>query len=83
MEEYAIYLGMDIRRDDDLLWIADLALSAPLPPGWTDHEDAKGNIFFYNAATRVSTYEHPLDRAFRAYYAKLRRKGARARAADE
>jgi hypothetical protein len=78
--QYAIYLGMDVSRDDDLLWIADLALSAPLPDGWSEHEDAKGNIFFYNAKSRLSTYEHPHDKTFRSYYQRLRRKGGKERA---
>ena len=74
VEEYAIYLGMDPAKDGELLWIADLALSAPLPKDWTEHTDAKGNIFFYNGKTKTSTYEHPLDRTFRQYYSKLRRR---------
>ncbi len=35
---YAQYLGMDPEQDEDLLWIAHLALTAPLPAGWTEHE---------------------------------------------
>jgi hypothetical protein len=34
VEEYAVYLGMDM-ADDGLLWIADMALAAPLPKGWS------------------------------------------------
>lgn len=36
--EYAQYLGMDPDEDQDFLWIAELALTAPLPMGWSEHE---------------------------------------------
>lgn len=72
VEEYAQYLGMDPVGDAHLLWIAEMALTAPLPVGWTEHQDSAGNVFFYNKATGASTYEHPLDASFKSYYAKLK-----------
>ena len=54
------YLGIDVVDDADLLYIAEWALTAPLPEGWTVHLDGEGNEFFYNAATNQSTYEHPV-----------------------
>ena len=35
--EYASYLGMDPVADAELLYIAEWALTAPLPDGWTEH----------------------------------------------
>lgn len=32
--EHAEVLGIDLKEDEDLLWIAREALKAPLPPGW-------------------------------------------------
>ena len=72
IEEYAQYLGMDPVGDAHLLWIAEMALTAPLPVGWSEHQDSAGNVFFYNKATGASTYEHPLDASFKSYYAKLK-----------
>jgi hypothetical protein len=34
--------------------------------------DASGNEFYYNAMTGVSTYEHPLDEHYRAYYRRIK-----------
>ena len=68
INEYAVYLGMDPVQDKDLLYIAEWALSAPLPEGWTEHVDTSGNEFYFNSMTGVSTYEHPLDGQFREYY---------------
>ncbi|KXZ45827.1 hypothetical protein GPECTOR_50g621 [Gonium pectorale] len=69
---YGKYLGMDVAEDADLLYIAEWALTAPLPEGWTVHLDGEGNEFFYNAATNASTYEHPMDEHYRAYYRKMK-----------
>mmetsp|Transcript_39466 Transcript_39466/g.54810 ORF Transcript_39466/g.54810 Transcript_39466/m.54810 type:complete len:532 (-) Transcript_39466:133-1728(-) len=70
--EYAVYLGMNPEEDQDLLYIAEWALTAPLPDGWTEHSDASGNEFYYNKMTGVSTYEHPLDEHYRAYYRRAK-----------
>ena len=48
------------------------ANAAPLPEGWSEHQDSSGNVFFFNTATGASTYEHPLDASFKSYYAKLK-----------
>ena len=38
------------------------------PAGWTEHEDTEGREFYFNSVTGVSTYEHPVDNHYRAYY---------------
>jgi hypothetical protein len=52
----------------DLLYIAEMALSAACPDGWTIHLDGSGNEYFYNSATQTSTYEHPMDNVYRSMY---------------
>ena len=32
-----MYLGMDPIADKDLFYIAEWAINAPLPEGWTEH----------------------------------------------
>ena len=59
--EYAVYLGIDVRAEGHLLWIAEEGLRAPLPEGFTEHADADGTPFFVSAATGESSWEHPLD----------------------
>jgi hypothetical protein len=34
---YAEYLGMDKVKDAELLYIAEMAMSAPLPAGWVSN----------------------------------------------
>lgn len=61
----AKHLG--IRKDDypSMLWIAQAALRAPIPPDWTECSNQKGEIFYYNSATKDSSWEHPIDGFFR------------------
>eukprot|EP00775_Hariotina_reticulata_P005746 gene5746-5986_t len=66
--EYARYLGMDPEQDANLMYIAEMALSAACPDGWTIHLDGGGNEYFYNAATQTSSYEHPMDKVYKSMY---------------
>ena len=66
------YLGIDT-RDKSFYWIAEEALGAILPAGWEEHRTDEDCVYYYNAVTRESTWEHPLDGYFRFIYRKLRR----------
>jgi hypothetical protein len=73
-------------QEPELLYIAEEALVAPVPPGWTVHLDAAQNEYFHNATSRESTYEHPLDQHYRQLCEDKRREkhpggGAAAKAA--
>eukprot|EP01052_Picozoa_sp_SAG31_P006458 SAG31_NODE_297_length_18175_cov_68.266659_14_plen_679_part_00 len=68
--DYATYLGIDPTMEHDLLWIAEEALCCPVPSGWTEQVDSEGNIFFHNAASDFSTYEHPMDKQYKALAAQ-------------
>jgi hypothetical protein len=54
-------------------WAAEEALTAALPEGWTEHTDASGNSFYFNASTGSSTWEHPLDEYYRSLFLKLKK----------
>ncbi len=58
------YLGMDVEADSDLLYIAEWALTAPVPEGWTVHLDKQGREYFYHTGTKKSQYEHPMDQHY-------------------
>ena len=62
------YLGIDTVKHGSLLWIAEAALCAPLPKGWAEYTDNKGNVYFHKASEGTSTWEHPLDNHFRDLY---------------
>lgn len=48
--------GINLDEDSDLLYIAEWALMAPVPEGWTVHLDSEGNEFFHNSITNASTW---------------------------
>eukprot|EP00960_Hanusia_phi_P024401 718567-Hanusia_phi.AAC.1 len=54
VEDYAAYLGIDPQQEPHYLWIAEMALMAPLPPGWTENKDSSGNVFFHNRSSSSS-----------------------------
>jgi len=70
--EYAVYLGMDPTVDQDLLWIAEEALMAPDPPGWTEMLDPRGLLYFYNETSGQSSRQHPLDEHYQNLYLKMK-----------
>eukprot|EP00448_Togula_jolla_P003148 CAMPEP_0170600240 /NCGR_PEP_ID=MMETSP0224-20130122/17230_1 /TAXON_ID=285029 /ORGANISM="Togula jolla, Strain CCCM 725" /LENGTH=814 /DNA_ID=CAMNT_0010924955 /DNA_START=70 /DNA_END=2511 /DNA_ORIENTATION=- len=70
VREYAAWLGMDLEKDADLLWIARQGLLAPLPAPWKHCESGDGEMFYFNPDTGQSTWDHPCDDALRQTYAK-------------
>lgn len=69
----AISSGRMLAEEDaDLFYIAEWAIMAPVPDGWTEHMDNEGNEYYHNSATGVSTYEHPMDDQFRSYYRQVK-----------
>ena len=57
--QYANYLGMDVVADSDLLWIAQQALTAELPPGWTEHADPmSGDNYCATPASLLLSCQH-------------------------
>ena len=68
VEEMAVYLGMDTTSDLPLIWIADAALTAELPKGWSSHSTAQGQSFFHNAQFGITQWEHPTDHFYRSLY---------------
>ena len=63
---------MDIEEDSELLYIAEWAMMAPLPAQWSVHVDSEGNEYFYNASTKKSQYEHPMDHTYRQLYLNMK-----------
>jgi hypothetical protein len=37
IRDYGEFLGLDPAKDAEFMWIAEEALCAPLPAGWTEH----------------------------------------------
>ncbi|EKX45198.1 hypothetical protein GUITHDRAFT_108840 [Guillardia theta CCMP2712] len=71
--DFAVYLGIDVDKEEDLIWIAgEQCLSEELPEPWTEHTSSRGDIYFYNSETDESTVEHPLFHKYRMLYEEKR-----------
>jgi hypothetical protein len=49
------FLGMSVHNDQHLMWIAEEAANAPLPPHWEQLENEFGDEYFYNRRTEQVT----------------------------
>ena len=58
---YGRHLGINPVFEPDLLWIAEQALGAPLPPNWVEHATPGGDVYFANSLTGVTSWDHPLE----------------------
>ena len=77
--EHAKFLGMDPEHDRAFLWIAEEALTAPLPDGWQQANAEDGTPYHFNPDTGESLWEHPLDDVYRQ---KFRDEKAKAQAEE-
>lgn len=72
--EYAKFLGMDIKEDKDLLYIAKEGLKSPLPYPWKPYQNKQQEIYYYNLETKEISHEHPCDIYYRNYFQKEKNK---------
>lgn len=65
LREYGQSLGVDLQRHEDLSTLVREAFHAPLPRGWTEHNDDEGRVYFFQETHNQSTWEHPMDAVYR------------------
>ena len=73
--EHAKFLGMDDPdgKDAEFLYIAEEALTSPLPENWEQGVSEDGVPYHYNSVTGESIWEHPRDQEFRELYQKKKK----------
>ena len=70
MIDYAKWLGMDLEKEKDLMWIAREGLKAPLPDNWKPCKAPDtGDIYYFNFQTGESVWDHPCDEYYKNLYA--------------
>jgi hypothetical protein len=69
--EYGKWLGLTT-EDSDLIWIAKQALQTHIPTPWFECETEDGDIFYFNAKTKESVWDHPYDLYYKAAIAKFK-----------
>ena len=68
----ARHLGMDPNKDKRLMWIAEMALKAPLPEDWNSYETERGEVYYHKPSTGETSWDHPNDQFFRTLYHKTK-----------
>lgn len=63
--EYAEYLGIDVEKEQDLLWIAREGVIAPVPKPWKACTENGDDVFYFNFETGESIWDHPSDERYR------------------
>lgn len=70
IEEYAVWLGMDLESDKHLFWIARSGLKAPCKDPWKPCKTEEGDLFYFNFSTGESIWDHPADIYYKTMYQK-------------
>lgn len=65
LEEYAEFIGLDPKKEKELLWIALEGLRTPLPPEWRACQTGEGEVYYFNFKTGESLWDHPMDDKFK------------------
>ena len=63
--EFAEYLGIDLEKEQDLLWIAREGVVAPVPAPWKACTENGDDVFYFNFETGESIWDHPADERYR------------------
>ncbi|AAZ11359.1 hypothetical protein, conserved [Trypanosoma brucei brucei TREU927] len=65
LHEYAEFIGIDVKEEKHLLWIAREGLQTPLPEEWKACRTGDEEPYYFNFRTGESSWDHPLDDMFR------------------
>ena len=69
LKDYAMWLGLDPKTDQDLFYIAQEALVTDLPPKWKIYQKkGEDNPFYFNTETGQSSWNHPFDSYFKELF---------------
>lgn len=71
VREMAESLGLQLPREQQLLWVAELAAREELPGAWTALEHRPGEPAFYNSATKRVSKQHPVVTRCKQYLHRL------------
>ena len=70
--QMAAYLGMDLQRDHNLLWIAQCALKEPPSQGWDEVRMADGKSYFVHRESGQTAWRLPSVEKYRQMYERER-----------
>ena len=68
---------MDLKEDEDLLYIAEEGLKAPVPEPWKAFSNENDEIYYTNTITGQVIFDHPLDEEYRKKFREAKMKKMR------
>lgn len=74
--DFAEYLGIDLEKEADLLWIAKEGVVAPVPAPWKACTENGDDVFYFNFETGESIWDHPADERYRQLLEEKRKEKA-------
>ncbi|XP_061224172.1 centrosomal protein of 164 kDa [Neopsephotus bourkii] len=74
VQDYARAIGIDPKKEPELLWLAREGIVAVLPPGWKPCQDTTGEIYYFNFVNGQSVWDHPCDDHYRELVIQEREK---------
>ncbi|CAJ1409821.1 unnamed protein product, partial [Effrenium voratum] len=83
IKEYAEFLGLDVEKEPDLLWIAKEGVCAPVPAPWKACTENGDDVFYWNFETGESIWDHPADESYRQLLEDKRKEKAAKEKAKE
>eukprot|EP00747_Dinoflagellata_sp_TGD_P078537 gnl/TRDRNA2_/TRDRNA2_160114_c0_seq1.p1 gnl/TRDRNA2_/TRDRNA2_160114_c0~~gnl/TRDRNA2_/TRDRNA2_160114_c0_seq1.p1 ORF type:complete len:310 (-),score=65.92 gnl/TRDRNA2_/TRDRNA2_160114_c0_seq1:227-1156(-) len=72
VDDYSEWLGMDLDKDQDYMWIAREGLKCQLSHPWRACSTPEGDVFYFNFETLESTWEHPRDQHYKQLFRRLK-----------
>lgn len=79
IQEYAEYIGIDVEKEPDLMWIAKEGLRAPLPEGWRACQTDGNEVYYFDFKSGESLWDHPLDEHYKSKVQSERSKRGQAK----
>eukprot|EP00929_Paragymnodinium_shiwhaense_P000605 TRINITY_DN100859_c0_g1_i1.p1 TRINITY_DN100859_c0_g1~~TRINITY_DN100859_c0_g1_i1.p1 ORF type:complete len:572 (-),score=167.50 TRINITY_DN100859_c0_g1_i1:98-1759(-) len=81
--EYAEFLGIDVDKEPQLMWIAKEGVVAPVPHPWKACTENEEDVFYFNFETSESIWDHPSDDKFKRMVEEHRQKHVEEQAAKK
>ena len=74
IRDYAVYLGINLDTEQDMMWLAVEGVSARLPTGWVPCCTKRGQVYYFDTRTGASSWTHPKDVEYKQRVREVREK---------
>ncbi|KAK3782720.1 hypothetical protein RRG08_037719 [Elysia crispata] len=76
IQEYAASIGIDVKKEPHLMFVAREGINAPLPEHWRPCQAPTGDVYYFNFATGESIWDHPCDEFYKSMVLEERKRFA-------